>query len=83
MHSSCMVRTDPGAGSTTEITMRGIALLALLALAVACGKEEAPPAKGDTGMNTPDMSKTADDMKKSADSAAQMRTVKLSIDGMS
>ena len=62
--------------------MRGIALFALFALAVACGKEEATPAKGDTGTTTPDMTKTADDLKKSAGDAAQMRTVKLSIDGM-
>ena len=81
-----MVTSDPGAGSRTEITMRGIALLALFALAVACSKEEAAPEKGDSGMKTPAMTKTADDMKKSANEAgmpsAEMRTVTLSIEGM-
>jgi hypothetical protein len=81
-----MVDADPGAGSITEKSTRGIALFALLALATACGKDEAAPAKGDAGMQTPAMTKSADDMKKSTESAgmpgAEMRTVTLSIEGM-
>ena len=56
-----MVTADPGAGSKTEKSMRGIALFALFALAVACNKEEAAPEKGDAG-NMPDMNKMTDDV---------------------
>jgi len=82
-----MVKVDPGAGSKMEKPMRGIALFALFALAVACGKEEATPDKGDSGMKTPDMNKSVDDVNKAAKDAGmpsvEMRTVTLSIEGMS
>lgn len=59
--------------------------MGLLALAVACAKEEA--STPDTGKTPADMTKTADDMKKSAENAgapsAEMRTVTLKIEGMS
>ena len=80
-----MVTADPGAGSKTEKSMRGIALFALFALAVACNKEEAAPEKGDAG-NMPDMNKMTDDVKKTAEKAGmpsvEMRTVTMSIEGM-
>jgi len=72
--------------------MKLIAMFALLAIAVACAKEEAAPAtgdtgSGDTGKSPAGMTKTVDDMKKAAEDAGapstEMRTVTLSIEGMS
>jgi len=69
--------------------MKLIALFTLLALAIACAKEEAAPAADNTDSKpdtTKTTGKTAGDMKKAAEnagtSAATMRTVTLSIEGM-
>ena len=66
--------------------MKLIAMFALFAIAIACAKDEAAPATGDTGKTPSEMPKSGDDMKKKAEEAgmpsAEMRTVTFKIDGM-
>ena len=70
--------------------MKTFAMFTLLVLAIACGKEDAGTTPGDTGGFKKDapaeVTKTADDMKKTAEKAdapnVEMRTITLDIEGM-
>ncbi|MHC4955419.1 MAG: hypothetical protein ACYTGZ_16320 [Planctomycetota bacterium] len=66
--------------------MRTLALIAVLALATACGKEEAektPDTSGDTNPAKTMMDDASKDMPKGDGGAPAMRTVTLDISGMS
>jgi len=71
--------------------MKTFAMFTLLVLAIACGKDDAGTTPADTGGTADkapaEMTKTAEDMKKTAEGAGapnvEMRTITLAIEGMS